>query len=87
MDSADKAGSANEHNNYNDKVVFANAQPVVSPQLEEQKYTDMNDVEKYGANRESLPVPDLKRKLKSRHLQMIAIGVFLPSIFWPVKSS
>lgn len=36
----------------------------------------MNDVEKHGANRESLPVPDLKRKLKSRHLQMIAIGLF-----------
>jgi amino acid permease len=35
----------------------------------------MNDVEKHGANRESLPVPDLKRKLKSRHLQMIAIGL------------
>ena len=34
----------------------------------------MHDVEKHGANRESLPVPDLKRKLKSRHLQMIAIG-------------
>lgn len=39
----------------------------------------MQDVEKHGANRESLPVPDLKRKLKSRHLQMIAIG--LSSIF------
>lgn len=32
------------------------------------------DCEKHGANRESNPLPDLKRKLKSRHLQMIAIG-------------
>jgi amino acid transporter len=33
-----------------------------------------SDVEKHGAGPESLPMPDLKRKLKSRHLQMIAIG-------------
>lgn len=33
-----------------------------------------DDCEKHGANRESNPMPDLKRKLKSRHLQMIAIG-------------
>lgn len=33
------------------------------------------DCEKYGASRESNPMPDLKRKLKSRHLQMIAIGM------------
>jgi amino acid transporter len=33
------------------------------------------DCEKYGAGRESNPLPDLKRKLKSRHLQMIAIGM------------
>ncbi|KAF9890183.1 hypothetical protein FE257_006344 [Aspergillus nanangensis] len=32
------------------------------------------DCEKHGASRESNPLPDLKRKLKSRHLQMIAIG-------------
>lgn len=32
------------------------------------------DFEKHGAGRESNPLPDLKRKLKSRHLQMIAIG-------------
>lgn len=32
------------------------------------------DYEKHGASRESNPMPDLKRKLKSRHLQMIAIG-------------
>lgn len=39
---------------------------------------DPNDVdcEKHGASRESNPLPDLKRKLKSRHLQMIAIGQF-----------
>ncbi|PLB43110.1 putative arginine transporter [Aspergillus steynii IBT 23096] len=37
---------------------------------------DVHDVdcEKHGASRESNPLPDLKRKLKSRHLQMIAIG-------------
>jgi amino acid transporter len=34
----------------------------------------LSDVEKHGATPQSLPVPDLKRKLKSRHLQMIAIG-------------
>jgi amino acid transporter len=33
-----------------------------------------DDVEKHGAGPESLPLPALKRKLKSRHLQMIAIG-------------
>lgn len=32
------------------------------------------DYEKHGAGRESNPLPDLKRRLKSRHLQMIAIG-------------
>ncbi|KAJ5908017.1 hypothetical protein N7495_000699 [Penicillium taxi] len=32
------------------------------------------DYEKYGASRESNPLPELQRKLKSRHLQMIAIG-------------
>ena len=32
------------------------------------------DYEKHGAGPESNPLPDLKRKLKSRHLQMIAIG-------------
>lgn len=35
---------------------------------------DDADCEKHGASRESNPLPDLKRKLKSRHLQMIAIG-------------
>lgn len=34
----------------------------------------LGDVEKHGATPQSLPLPDLKRKLKSRHLQMIAIG-------------
>lgn len=32
------------------------------------------DYEKFGAQREANPLPDLKRQLKSRHLQMIAIG-------------
>jgi amino acid transporter len=33
------------------------------------------DCEKHGAKGDSNPLPDLKRTLKSRHLQMIAIGV------------
>lgn len=40
------------------------------------------DCEKHGANRESNPLPDLKRKLKSRHLQMIAIGTSMTSIIF-----
>jgi hypothetical protein len=36
--------------------------------------SDDLDCEKHGASRQSNPLPDLKRKLKSRHLQMIAIG-------------
>ncbi|KAJ5183191.1 hypothetical protein N7492_000807 [Penicillium capsulatum] len=45
-------------------------------QAEPQYATNNYDVdyEKYGASRESNPLPELKRKLKSRHLQMIAIG-------------
>lgn len=39
-----------------------------------QRSNDDADIEKHGAGRESNPLPDLKRKLKSRHLQMIAIG-------------
>lgn len=35
-----------------------------------------HDYEKHGAGPESSPLPDLKRKLKSRHLQMIAIGEY-----------
>lgn len=45
--------------------------PITSSQV---AADDDHDYEKYGANRDSNPMPDLKRKLKSRHLQMIAIG-------------
>ncbi|KAJ5653524.1 hypothetical protein N7490_000527 [Penicillium lividum] len=46
--------------------------PISSSQVPETEYD--YDYEKHGANRDSNPMPDLKRKLKSRHLQMIAIG-------------
>lgn len=55
---------------YNDKFM---TEPIVT-EPHPDSHNGMHDVEKHGANRESLPLPDLKRKLKSRHLQMIAIG-------------
>ncbi|KAI9041706.1 putative arginine transporter [Aspergillus affinis] len=57
-----------------DKGMMPNEEPIqfdstnASPDLQDV------DCEKHGAGRESNPLPDLKRKLKSRHLQMIAIG-------------
>ncbi|KAK1141985.1 lysine permease [Aspergillus melleus] len=57
-----------------DKGMMPNEEPIqfdstnASPDLQDV------DCEKHGASRESNPLPDLKRKLKSRHLQMIAIG-------------
>lgn len=49
----------------------------------------LGDVEKHGATPQSLPLPDLKRKLKSRHLQMIAIGILIlfPFLFLKNKKS
>lgn len=43
------------------------------------------DYEKHGAQREANPLPDLKRKLKSRHLQMIAIGEWDDIVHWNRK--
>lgn len=37
------------------------------------------DCEKHGAKPDSNPLPDLKRTLKSRHLQMIAMGALAAS--------
>lgn len=50
--------------------------PIMQMQQQQNSPDDRYDVdyEKHGASRESNPLPDLKRKLKSRHLQMIAIG-------------
>lgn len=57
-----------------DKGIMPSEEPI---QFESHNASsDLHDVdcEKHGASRESNPLPDLKRKLKSRHLQMIAIG-------------
>lgn len=57
-----------------EKVMMDSEAPMMEVQ---QQYPDDRydvDYEKHGAGRESNPLPDLKRKLKSRHLQMIAIG-------------
>ncbi|KAJ6000083.1 hypothetical protein N7481_000492 [Penicillium waksmanii] len=61
---------------WSDKPKMVSESPIMEPQPQEQPahaYDDV-DYEKYGASRESNPLPELKRKLKSRHLQMIAIG-------------
>ncbi|KAI9372383.1 amino acid permease/ SLC12A domain-containing protein [Aspergillus egyptiacus] len=63
---ADPAVAQGDKKVSNEAVQVATTHP--SPGLDEM------DCEKYGAGRESNPLPDLKRKLKSRHLQMIAIG-------------
>lgn len=60
---------------HNDKFI---SEPIVAEPHSDSgsnSHDGIHDVEKHGANRESLPLPDLKRKLKSRHLQMIAIGM------------
>jgi amino acid transporter len=40
---------------------------------EDVSYQSSQDAEKYGVTK----APELKRKLKSRHLQMIAIGMLV----------
>jgi amino acid transporter len=54
------------------------------PAMPVQAYTPVNDYEvdyeKHGVDRDSNPYPDLKRKLRSRHLQMIAIGEWCLSL-------
>jgi hypothetical protein len=65
----------NTNKSHNDKFI---TEPIVTEPHSDSGSNGqdgMHDVEKHGANRESLPLPDLKRKLKSRHLQMIAIGL------------
>ncbi|QKX60740.1 uncharacterized protein TRUGW13939_07886 [Talaromyces rugulosus] len=55
--------------NQDEKTMMSSGQDVAS-----YNNNGLSDVEKHGATPQSLPVPALKRKLKSRHLQMIAIG-------------
>jgi amino acid transporter len=49
-------------------------EPVMQVQVQDPVDAYDVDYEKHGAQREANPLPELKRKLKSRHLQMIAIG-------------
>lgn len=55
-----------------EKSKMSSEAPVQVAQPVDQDYD--YDYEKHGAQREANPLPELKRKLKSRHLQMIAIG-------------
>lgn len=66
--------ASDKHQLRSEKVMMDSEAPIMEAQ---QQYPDDHydvDYEKHGAGRESNPLPDLKRKLKSRHLQMIAIG-------------
>lgn len=62
---------------YDEKTVMSARQDAASDTTTNNNNINSADVEKHGATPQSLPLPDLKRKLKSRHLQMIAIGVFV----------
>ncbi|KAF3396511.1 Arginine permease [Penicillium rolfsii] len=59
---------------WSDKEKMASEGPIMQVQPQDAVNQYDVDYEKHGAGRESNPLPDLKRKLKSRHLQMIAIG-------------
>jgi amino acid transporter len=57
-----------------EKSKMSSEAPVTHVQAQDPVDTYDVDYEKHGAQREANPLPELKRKLKSRHLQMIAIG-------------
>ncbi|KAJ5381068.1 Arginine permease CAN1 [Penicillium cataractarum] len=59
---------------WSDKGKMESEGPIMQVQPQDPVNQYDVDYEKHGASRESNPLPDLKRKLKSRHLQMIAIG-------------
>ncbi|GLI79076.1 lysine permease [Penicillium ochrochloron] len=59
---------------WSDKGKMESEGPIMQIQPQDAANQYDVDYEKHGAGRESNPLPDLKRKLKSRHLQMIAIG-------------
>lgn len=72
------AERADKEKIYNDEPIQVHTEP--SPE----GFNEV-DCEKHGANRESNPLPDLKRKLKSRHLQMIAIGMSTAPIIFKAR--
>ncbi|KAL4801550.1 amino acid permease/ SLC12A domain-containing protein [Aspergillus unguis] len=75
MSSGHDLNAASPAASYSAKEKMVNDESVqVTAAQQSSSGLDDADYEKYGAGPESNPLPDLKRKLKSRHLQMIAIG-------------